>query len=97
MGIEQDIIDGKYDDNIDGIVQAVNIRRDMLSRSKFYDFKVGDKVRIVGQVRPKYLQGMEATVSEKRRSKLVIRLTDSTVSGRFARGLVVGAGVLEKI
>ena len=73
---------GEYDEYLDNIVEAVNNRkRDMAP--KIWEFRVGDKVRLVN-AHPKYLNGHTAEIIKVNRSKVVIRL-DESASSRFSK------------
>ena len=76
------IIRGEHDENLDTLIQVVqNRKKDMAP--KIWEFRVGDKVRLVN-AHPKYLNGHTAEIIKVNRSKVVIRL-DESASSRFSK------------
>lgn len=79
-----DIITGKCDGQLDQIIRSVNARREMLKTAEIAmnmtEIKAGDTVRLKG-LKPRYMNGQLATVVEKNRTRLVIRLNNN--NGRF--------------
>jgi hypothetical protein len=63
------------------------------SATAFAAIKVGDRVRIAANVNPKYLAGAEATVTEKRRTKVVVDF--DVPHRRFHKGVVCPPEMLE--
>lgn len=57
------------------------------------DFVAGDRVRVRGNVRPKYLQGATATVTRVNRSRVVIDF--DTPQGRFHRNVTCPPAMLQ--
>jgi hypothetical protein len=92
--IETAIVKGEYDANLDAMFQAIKLRKDALS-PKVWDFTVGDRVRYVASVRPKYLAGAEGTVTEIRRTKISVRLDEPR--GRFRGIIVTPTDLVEKM
>lgn len=43
----------------------------------------GDTVRIVGNIRPKYMVGLTATVVDTNRTRVVVNFPDTAAAGRF--------------
>lgn len=86
------IVDGEFDDDLDGVIEAVQIRRNTLNERKRLEFKVGDTVRFNASASPKYLNGVLATVTEKGRGKKVTVELDEH-AGRFMAGSPIGAPV----
>ena len=76
--LRQDILTGKYDDQLDQLKDAIQQRRRIARQTsnavKFGNFSPGDKVVFNDQARPKYLQGETATVVKLKRTKIEIRL-----------------------
>jgi hypothetical protein len=79
-----DIYDGKFDKDLDRLVVAINHRRECLTSDKLMEFSIGDKVRFNHSTRPKYLIGEHATVVQKLRKKVKVKLDHP--SGRFGSG-----------
>lgn len=93
-GIEQSILRGDYDANLGNIIDAVKMRKDALA-PKAWDFSVGDRVRYISGVRPKYLAGEEGIVSKVNRTKVVVKL-DRAV-GRFYGNITTPTSLIEKV
>ena len=91
----RDILNGAYDDQLEDILDALKRRKEILATQSFWELKVGDKIRFVNSIRPTYLAGLEATVTEKRTKKLGVKL-DHPV-GRFYGTITVPPSLVEKI
>jgi len=83
-----DIATGAYDSDLANISIAIRARIDGLKGIKkatmFAALQVGDRVKFNDSVNPKYMKGVFATVTAKRRTKVSIKL-DSAV-GKFRAG-----------
>lgn len=70
------IFTGHYDRHLDVLSNAVFDRKKQLGVMKaaenLQQLKVGDRVRITGAVKPKYLKGHEATILDPEESSLEI-------------------------
>ena len=76
------VMTGVYDEYLDGMIETIqNRKKDMAP--KIWEFRVGDKVRLVN-AHPKYLNGHTAEIIKVNRSKVVIRL-DESASARFSK------------
>lgn len=98
MKINLEIMGGMHDDELDAIAEAVAFRRKALQpHHSVYEFNVGDKVRFRDNARPKYIQGVEATITGYHRTK--VTLTFDRTQGRFRAGATVTApvSILEKV
>lgn len=93
------IVHGDGDDNLDGIEEALRDRRATAAKAALYSLKSGDKVRIRGHVRPKYLVGQECEVVRRNKSRLVVRLINPPNGefGRFSGEITVGADMIEAV
>ncbi|HUW01783.1 MAG TPA: hypothetical protein VMW08_05490 [Acidimicrobiales bacterium] len=87
-GIAGQIIHGEFDDSLDAILDAVTQRRKATRNVRvaqaFAGFAVGDTVRFNDKTRPKYLVGVEGTITKKRQSKVEVTLTAGV--GKFFAG-----------
>ena len=98
MSILTEILTGDHDAQLDAIVDAVKQRRkasrNAAATINLASIAVGDRV-VLKDVSPKYMIGQTATVVDKRRTKIEVRL-DNPV-GRFSDvlGLVVSASCVE--
>lgn len=80
------IIDGLADENLDGIINAARQRDRALAYRKAATLKDGDKVRLCGNLSPKYLVGLEGTVSGQATGDRVP--VDIGIGARRYRGVV---------
>lgn len=64
---------GAFDENLSDLKEGVLARREALGRKRFNALKVGDKVTFASGV-GKGLAGEQATVVEKRRTRVVIEV-----------------------
>jgi len=87
-GIAGQILHGEFDDSLDAIYEAVSERRKATRSVRiaqaFSGFNVGDTVRFNNKTRPKYLAGVEGTITRKRQSK--VEVTINTDVGKFRTG-----------
>lgn len=69
----------------------------VLMTREFIEWVEGDRVRINERCRPKYLHGVEATITGVRRTRVTIRLSKSI--GRFSaeRDITIPVELLDKI
>lgn len=91
-----DIKTGKYDDQLDMIVQAVKARKDALL-PQIWEFSIGDAVRFNNSTRPKYLQGKTAKVVKVNRSKIVVKIDDMEPFAKYAGNVTVPLSLVEKV
>jgi hypothetical protein len=95
------IEDGGLDDAIPEIETAIKLRRERQAREKFLTLGIGDRVRVnAPSLRPRYLNGATGTITEKRITKVSVRLDDDIEDpyGKWAgRTAVVPTGMLEPI
>lgn len=95
MGLLTSIRQGKYDAHLDQIADALAARKRIIAANRFYELKVGDRVRFVDKIRPTYLSGVEATVVGKKVKKVIVRL-DAPV-GRFRGDIYCLAHLIEPV
>jgi hypothetical protein len=96
MGLLTNILEGKYDADLERIVEAVQQRRRHIGMINLATFQPGDRVKFKDAgVRPTYLQGVEATVITKRNTRLTVRL-DQPV-GRFRSNIIAFPQSLELV
>ena len=90
------IMRGEHDEMLDTLIQVCqNRKKDMAP--KIWEFRVGDKVRLVN-AHPKYLNGHTAEIIKVNRSKVVIRL-DESASARFSKfsAITTPLSMIEKV
>lgn len=84
------IADGKLDDHLTALAEAVDARRRLLhtvrSATALAVLRVGDEVRINHAVSPRYLAGLHGTVIEVDDQAATVRLPRPV--GRFSSGRV---------
>jgi hypothetical protein len=78
------IFEGEYDDSLDQITDAVQERRRANARKTTRRLNPGDEVRFSGEIRPKYLIGMTATVVKINRQSVVVSCPNDPAYGRFS-------------
>lgn len=93
--IIKDIRDGVYDDQLENLTDAISRRKDYQNALKFFSFNVGDRVRYVSSVSPKYLAYKPGTIVEINRKRVVVKL-DNPV-GRFAGKITTPPNLIERI
>ena len=74
---------GSHDDELDEIDAALNYRRNVIARRKANALKPGDKVRFING-RPKYLNGLTATVKRADESHVWVDCPNEPAYKRFA-------------
>ena len=100
MTIVTDIISGVYDSELNSIQEAIRQRRKLTKSAHaavtMTELKIGDKI-VLKEISPKYMIGMAATVTGKRRTKLEVTL--DIACGRFGTTtpIVVPASCVEKV
>ena len=84
------IINGKADDQLDGIVQAVQYRKQELARKTSLNIVIGKtRVRVINQeLRPRYIIGAIGTVVGKKIKNLVVRFDEEYLQTDRFRGNV---------
>ena len=79
MSIIASIINGDHDNDLESISNAVHERRKITRQTDtaiaMVNIKVGDTV-ILKNLSPKYVNGAEAEVVDKKRTKLVVKLKE---------------------
>lgn len=88
------VLTGQLDEFLDGMIQTIQLRQKDKA-PKASDFNVGDVVRYVGGVRPKYLAGVKGTIHQINRTKVVVKL-DKPV-GRFHGLITTPTNLIEKV
>lgn len=90
MTVTEMILEGEADHALDEIADAVRQRRNTLATIRFAELQTEDKVRIVGNMRPRYLVGAIAEVVEKRITKVTILFPDVMEPGTDPYGKYAG-------
>lgn len=96
MSLYGDILDGKHDADIDALFDALREREKVVRKRRALEnkasVKVGDKVRIT-DIRPKYLNGLEATVVQtrgRRADDILVKFGERDFSAQRYMGAEVG-------
>lgn len=87
------VLSGQMDEFLDGMIHTINLRKKDMA-PKVWEFRVGDRVRMVN-TNPKYLNGAMATVKKINRTKIVIDLDEK--QGRFFRNITTPLSMVEKV
>ena len=77
------ILDGDTDSFLGAISAAIKERKESLNNRKILFINIGDTVRFNKSTRPKYLQGLEATVVKVNQKSVVVKIKDA--DGRARR------------
>jgi len=93
------IIDGDADTFLDSIAGAIKKRREAINSKKMFMLSPGDTVMFNSQTRPKYLQGLEATVVRCNQKRVVVKIKDADSRARkYAYGeFTTPVSLVEKI
>ena len=91
-----DIKQGKYDEQLDMIVQAVKARKEAL-QPQIWEFEVGDLVVLNENTRPKYLQGKTAKVVKINRSKIVVNIDGMEYPDKYSGNVTVPLALVDKM
>lgn len=77
---------GQCDDNLSGIVEACNMRRQALAaiRAAELDVKAGQTVWLSDRMRPKYLSGAECTVERVTETHVIVTMPDDPYLRRYS-------------
>ncbi len=84
--VRERVIKGELDTDLEGIIQAVNYRKERLNDRKAFLFKNGQRVRFNSHVRPLYMRGLEATIVKVNRTTVGVKLDSS--AGRFGTSVI---------
>lgn len=76
------ILFGMFDEDLDKLKDAIRTREK--AKREFLEFVPGDRVKFNAKTRPAYLQGVEATVTGLRRTKVTVQIDED--HGRFLAG-----------
>jgi len=86
MTILEQIAIGNYDEQLNLIKEACSVRIKQLAVAAGHQLKAGDIVRITN-TRPRYLVGLEATVTKVKQTWVEITLHDTV--GKFRAGVPI--------
>jgi len=79
---------GEVDADLDTILDTARSRQRRAATAKAQELVRGDIIRVTGNIRPKYLVGVEATVTEVAGDK--ITATMNTTVGKYYQGETCG-------
>jgi len=88
------VLKGEADEFLDGILQTIQMRKDQL-KPKIYEYRVGQRVKFSGTIRPKYLAGALGTVQKVNRTKIVVDLDER--HERFYRNISTPLSMVEMV
>lgn len=87
-----DLVDGMDNDElhlfIDYLRTVIKNRHQVSAAKAFMEIRIGDKVRISGNIKPMYLRGLTGIVDEKRQSRVTVKL-DRGPTKKFRSGKVI--------
>jgi len=87
------IIAGEFDDYKDAFIEAFKSRTEVINMGKRLSFRPGDKVKFNSLTRPKYLQGIEATVEKINSKNIVVRIASDNWGARKFAGVATTTSV----
>ena len=91
------IIDGHLDTELESLQNAIDSRSKLNDVKKAAMFKVGDKVRFQNG-RPKYLNGLTATIVGKKVKNFVIKFDEGQLpTSRYSGRVTCPPNLLEKV
>jgi hypothetical protein len=91
------IVGGSMDTQLDALAGAITDRRKAVAKRQLFELKPGDRVRVSGGIRPKYMIGAVGTVIRIGSARIDVQLDEDI--GRFRAGRDIGfpPGTLEKL
>ena len=102
MNLIEDILNGKHDEDLESLSNALNGRKKIIREQKtaiaLCSLNVDDIV-VLRNLTPKYVNGSKGIITEKRRKKFSVKLIDPSyrVRQRFSGNVVVPATCIEKV
>lgn len=97
ISVIDEILDGKLDDDLDQILSAIKERRDQLASRLRFKLRPGDRVRVVGDLRPRYLIGLIGVVKRINQTTISIDFEDPASAGRYSAGVRMPLEHVEKV
>lgn len=94
------IADGHYDSQLDSLQEAIRVRREHKQRVTMIGMRPGSRVRFNSKTKPRYLVGVEGTVTKKNQKTVVVDLDSRVTSpqGRsWHRNIRVPVGLVEVV
>lgn len=88
------LANGEFDSDLDRIIEMVKVRR-AVNAPQIWEFLEGQRVRINSKANPKYLRGVEATIRQVNRTRVVLDFDKP--QGRFYRGVTTPLALIEKL
>lgn len=89
------VMSGDVDEELDVLTEAIKERKQQIVANFRLTLSVGDRVRFNDLTRPKYLQGVEATLIEKLQKNIVVLLDEPV--GKFGKRIRTSVGLVEVI
>ncbi len=86
-GITDAIQRGDFDHELPSFIAAVEARQRVLGHKAFHTLNIGDKVVFNDKANPKYLQGVEAIITGKKKTRVTVEFAESV--GRFHAGVEI--------
>ena len=98
--INKDILAGDFDANLGSMLQAIQLRQEQIKSKSLASLKVGDVIRLSNSTRPRYLAGVSGTITNFKRTKIVIDL-EYPVTGpqgkRWQHNITVPTSLVEVV
>jgi hypothetical protein len=99
VNVRNSIVHGDMDDELDSIQRAVQVRKQYLADSRASRLRVGGPARFTESIRPRYLAGLEVTVTKINQKSIIVSCPSRPMYGRFsgARNVRVANAIIEPI
>lgn len=93
------ISDGKLDEHLPIIIEAIKRRQRTVSQVGLIGLKVGDRIKFSEITRPAYMRGLFAHVKKVNGSSVVVDIDSNPAYGRYAgqRNVRVPASLVERV
>lgn len=99
MSILNAIAHGEVDDDLDRIYRELVDRRKIVKTRQatalVRALRVGDRVEVIGGIKPRYIVGAQGTVRGKLQTKIEVELDEAV--GRFGKRVRIPATCLRKL
>lgn len=85
--IVQAVLNGEADEDFAALVEAIADRKALLARQVARTLKHGDTVRVVGDLRPRYLIGLTGKVERVNQKTVTMNFDDPEAARRYRAGV----------
>lgn len=82
-----DILNGGHDGSLDELANAIKNRRKLLAGRIRFSLHQGDRVKVVGDLRPRYLIGLTGTIERVNQTTVTMKFDDPDAARRYSAGV----------